>query len=90
MGDAEYSLDVSGMYNVWNGRPLEVKGMIRYFGGSCWNSRNCRFRGLFSDAGGAFVAEWAITDGKEVRTVLSDSPDVIELFRKNIDPPVAE
>jgi hypothetical protein len=87
---ASYYLDVSGMFNAWGGRPLEVKGVVRYFGGRCWNDRNCRFRGLFSDAGGAFVAEWAIVDGVALRTVLSDSSDLVDLFRRNIDPPIAD
>lgn len=82
-----YSLDVSDMYNAWGSRPLEHKGKIRYFGGKCFNSKNCQFRGLFSDAAGTFVAEWRIVNELPVRTVLTDSNDVVNLFTKNIDPP---
>ncbi len=84
-----YSLDVSNMYNAWGNRPLDVKG-IRYFGGKCYDNRNCQFRGLFSDAAGAFVAEWRIVDGIEFRTVLTNSSDVMKLFMMNIDPPEYE
>lgn len=82
-----YLLDVSDMYNAWNGRPLEHKGIIRYFGGKCFDTKNCQFRGVFSDAAGSFVAEWQIVDGVSTRTVLSDSDDIVHLFMKNIDPP---
>lgn len=82
-----YSLDASNMYNAWGGRPLEVKGSIRYFGGKCSNQKNCQFRGIFSDGAGSFVAEWKIVDGVSVRTVLTNSVDVIHLFMDHIDPP---
>jgi len=82
-----YSLDVSDMYNAWGARPLEYKGKIRYFGGKCFDAKNCQFRGLFSDAAGAFVAEWRIVNELQVRTVLTDSNDVVNLFEKKIDPP---
>jgi hypothetical protein len=85
-----YLLDVSDMYNAWGTRPLEVKGVIRYFGGKCSDEKNCQFRGVFSDAGGAYVAEWRIVGGKSIRTVLTDSDDVNNLFIKNIDPPEYE
>lgn len=86
-GGRSHLLDVSGMYNAWGKRPLEYKGTIRYFGGSCSDRDNCHFRGLFSDGAGAFVAEWHVVDGMASRTVLTDSSDIIELFRRNIDPP---
>lgn len=85
---AYYALDVTGMYNAWGGRPLEHAGVVRYFGGACFDSKNCRFRGLFSDAAASFVAEWLIMDGISRRTVLTNSNDVVNLFMKNIDPPV--
>ena len=85
-----YSLDVSDMYNAWGSRPLEYKGVIRYFGGKCFDLRNCQFRGLFSDAAASFVAEWGIINGIALRTVLTGSDDVIDLFMKNIDPPEYE
>lgn len=82
-----YSLDVSDMYNAWGERPLEYKGTVRYFGGKCSNTKNCQFRGLFSDGAGSFVAEWKIVNGLPVRTVLSDSNDIVNLFKQHIDPP---
>jgi hypothetical protein len=85
--DQTYSLDASQMYNAWGSRPLEHKGIIRYFGGKCFDAKNCSFRGLFSDAGGSFVAEWRIANGESMRTVLTESNDVVHLFMKNIDPP---
>ena len=85
-----YSLNSRDMYNAWGARPLEYKGTVRYFGGKCDDSKNCQFRGLFSDAGGAFVAEWRIVNGESIRTVLTDSNDVVNLFMKNIDPPEFE
>lgn len=81
-----YSLDVSNMYNAWGARPLDIKG-IRYFGGKCFDVKNCQFRGLFSDAAGSFVAEWRIVGGVSIRTVLTNSNDVVNLFIRHIDPP---
>jgi len=82
-----YELDASCMYDAWGGRPLEVPGVIRYFGGKCSDVKTCQFRGVFSDASEAFVAEWSIANGVAVRTVLSSSNDIVNLFMKNIDPP---
>jgi len=84
-----YLLDPSDMYNAWGNRPLELKG-VRYFGGNCYDEKNCQFRGLFSDGAGSFVAEWRIVNGMPVRTVLTNSNDVVNLFIKHIDPPVFE
>jgi hypothetical protein len=85
-----YLLDASDMYNAWGSRPLEYKGNIRYFGGKCFNTKHCQFRGLFSDAAGSFVAEWQVINGLPIRTVLSDENDIVHLFMKNIDPPEYE
>lgn len=82
-----YSLNVSDMYNAWGSRPLEHPGGIRYFGGKCFDTKNCQVRGIFSDAAGTFVAEWRVVNGLPVRTVLTDSNDIVDLFMKNIDPP---
>jgi hypothetical protein len=81
-----YSLDASDMYDAWGARDPEIPGVIRYFGGRCLNAKHCRFRGLFSDAAGTFVAEWLVVNGISVRTVLTASGDVIRLFTQNIDP----
>jgi hypothetical protein len=85
--DRTYSLEASDTYNAWGGRPLEVKGVVRYFGARCSSAKYCHFRGLFSDAAGSFVAEWRIVDAVPIRTVLSNSDDIGALFRKHIDPP---
>jgi hypothetical protein len=82
-----HALDVSDMYNAWGERPLEYPGVIRYFGGNCFDPNNCQLRGLFSDGAGSFVAEGRVTNGTSVRTTLTDSNDVVNLFKKNIDPP---
>ncbi len=87
-----YQLDTSSMFNAWHGRPLVtlppkgVKGRgLRYFGGYCANSGSCMVRGLFSDGAGTFVAEWTVSGGIAVRTVLTNSPDVKAAFVRNID-----
>ena len=85
-----FALEASDMYNAWDGRPLERKGVIRYFGGKCFDSKNCQFRGLFSDAAGSFAAEWRVVDGLTFRTVLSGSDDIVHLFMQDIDPPEFE
>lgn len=82
-----YLLDASNMYNAWGSRPLEYPGKIRYFGGKCSDINNCQVRGIFSDAAGSFVAEWRIVDGLQIRTVLTDSDDIVDLFIEHIDPP---
>ena len=84
---ASYAVDASNMFNAWGKRPLEYPGVVRYFGGKCFDKTNCQLRGLFSDAAGSFVAEWVIEDGFSTRTVLTSSTDVVSLFIKNIDPP---
>lgn len=85
--EKSYLLDVSNMYNAWGSRPLEYPGKIRFFGGKCSDINNCQIRGLFSDAAGSFVAEWRIVNGQQVRTVLTDSDDIVNLFMEHIDPP---
>lgn len=87
-----YQLDTSSIFNAWHGRPLVslppkgVKGRgLRYFGGYCANAESCMVRGLFSDGAGTFVAEWTISEGIAVRTVLTTSPDVKAAFVRHID-----
>jgi hypothetical protein len=84
-----YALDASDMYDAWQNRPLEYKG-IRYFGGKCDEPGYCQFRGLFSDGIGSFVAEWSVVDGRAFRTVLTSSDDIVDLISKHIDPPEYE
>ncbi len=74
-----YALDASCMYDAWGGRPLEVPGVVRYFGGKCFDAQNCQFRGLFSDASKSFVAEWHIVNGIPIRSVLTGSNDIVHL-----------
>ncbi|HEY9051773.1 MAG TPA: hypothetical protein VIQ03_09535 [Gammaproteobacteria bacterium] len=83
-----YQLDSKYMYNAWGGRPVEVPDVIKYLDAHCYDTENCTIRGLFSDAGGSFVAEWKITNGIPLRTIITDSPDVVYFFTKNITPPI--
>ncbi|MDQ7074668.1 MAG: hypothetical protein Q9O24_05830 [Gammaproteobacteria bacterium] len=85
--DCSYGLNVTDMYNAWGDRQLEYPGVIRYFGGKCFDNKNCKFRGVFSDASVSFVVEWFVVNGVETRTVMTSSSDVVNLFKKNIDPP---
>ncbi|HEY5998127.1 MAG TPA: hypothetical protein VI078_02370 [bacterium] len=85
--EQSYALDASDMYNAWGNRLLQYPGAVRYFGGKCFDVKNCQFRGLFSDAAGSFVAEWLVVDGHVFRTVLSGSNDIVDLFSQHIDPP---
>ncbi len=81
-----YSLDTTNMYNAWGDRPLN-RGNVRYLGGRCDGPGYCTIRGIFSDGGGAFVAQWAIYEGVSMRTVITGADDIVDLFIKNIDPP---
>ena len=88
-----FTLDSSCMSDAWNGRPLEVPGVIRYFGGSCRilsDGLYCALRGIFADGAESFGAEWYLNKGRSIRTVLSGSKDVISLFQSQIDPPEYE
>lgn len=84
-----YFLDVTDMYDAWGSRRLQYEdslrfGTTRFFGGEC-DDQSCFLRGIFSDSDGTFAAEWRIGNGKSFRTVLTDSDDVISLFKKHID-----
>jgi len=85
-----YNLDNKYMYNAWGNRPLEVPNVIKYFDAHCYDNNNCTIRGIFSDAAGSFVAEWKIINGKSFRTIITDSSDILGMFRNNISPPVFE
>lgn len=87
VGGQKYELDASNMYNAWGKRAIESPDGTRFLAAHCYNDRNCTLRGLFSDAGGAFVAEWQIVDGKAMRTVITDSSDIVDLFAKDISIP---
>jgi len=86
----EYKLESKYMYNAWGRRPLEIAGVIKYFDAHCYNSENCTIRGIFSDAAGSFVAEWKVINGKAIRTVITNSGDIVNNFIKDISPPVYE
>jgi hypothetical protein len=75
------------MYNAWNGRPFEYKGSIPLFRGQVLQYKGLSVSRFLSDGAGSFVAEWRIVNGMPIRTVLTDSDDIISLFMKNIDPP---
>ena len=78
------SIDVRGMFDAWGSRPLQFSKGGRYFGGSCLGD-SCRYRGLFSDGEGTFVAEWVVAGNKSFRTIISDDPAVIRTLSRNID-----
>ena len=83
-----YHLDSRYMYNAWGDRSVTIPDVIKYFYAYCHNEENCIVRGLFSDAGGSFVAEWKIIDGKAIRTVMTNSSDIVSAFSTNISPPM--
>ena len=91
VNDKRVELDSGSMYNAWEGRPLspqpfkDKKSIFRYFGGACSSEEYCVFRGLFSDGAGSFVAEWVVMSGVSARTVLSNTGDVKQSIRSNID-----
>jgi hypothetical protein len=62
----------------------------KYFEGFCYDELNCSFRGVFGDGGGSYAAEWRVVDGKPVRSILSDSEDIIQFFLLNMKPPKFE
>ncbi|HTG02060.1 MAG TPA: hypothetical protein VK654_15875 [Nitrospirota bacterium] len=82
-----YQLDASGMYNAWGRKTGDAAQSLS---AHCFDPFNCIVRGLFSEAAGAYVAEWAIVDGRTARTMLTGSRDVVDLFRKNIGAPLFE
>lgn len=81
-GDASYELDVRGMFDPMLGTDLKGR-----WDGYCYDSRNCTLRAVFSDAGGAYCAEWQIVNGVATRTILTDSMDVVKFIRANLVAP---
>jgi hypothetical protein len=90
VNNISYNLENKYMYDSWGNRPLEIPKVIKYFDAHCYDNKNCTIRGIFSDAAGSFVAEWKIINGKPIRTIITDSSDILGLFAKNISPPVFE
>jgi hypothetical protein len=85
-----YTLDSGGMYNAWGKKPGDGQGTAQRLSAQCFDAYNCIVRGLFSETAGAYIAEWAIVDGHASRTMLTGSRDVVELFKKHIEPPLFE
>ncbi len=84
VGGEFYDLDTSNMYNPDLGRdPVSI-------GQSCILKDVCTFRGVFSDAAGAYAAEWIVSKGISTRTVLSNSKDIVTHFLKNPKAPTYE
>lgn len=63
---AKVRLDVSGMFDPWNGQPSKEMFVVEDATGGM------ALRGCFSDGAGSYVAEWLVIDGTAVRTVLSN------------------
>jgi hypothetical protein len=80
-----YELDTSGMFGPL--LPATGEKWQGHFSGFCYDRDNCGFRGVFSDAGGSYAAEWLIRNGVARRTVLSDSGDVVQFFLQYPNPP---
>ncbi|WP_369600650.1 hypothetical protein AAIA72_12500 [Hahella sp. SMD15-11] len=88
--DRTYLLDSGHMYNpqlAGRAVPARPEGWVH---ASCMDAENCVVRVVLGDAGDTYVAEWYVLDGKSLRTLLSPSEDLINLFMKDIRPPVYE
>lgn len=89
-----YDLESANMYNAWGNRLMNYAAprahqAETHMSAHCYDAENCTLRGVFSDAGGAYIAEWQIRTGKAVRTVLTGSSDLVHQFLgKGINPPV--
>jgi len=81
-----YQLDVTDMYDAWGERSSK-RGERRWFGGQCYKSSFCVFRGVFGDGGDTYVAEWSVYRGVVSRTVITDADDVVNVFMENIERP---
>ncbi|PIE41609.1 MAG: hypothetical protein CSA49_02535 [Gammaproteobacteria bacterium] len=88
--DTVYNLNTQNMYNADVKGVRTEKGVVEYFYASCYDKKNCIVRGIFSDAGGSYVAEWNIIDGVPIRTMLTSSADIVHKFLEDIKPPVYE
>ncbi|RLP53265.1 MAG: hypothetical protein D6160_16580 [Ketobacter sp.] len=86
--DTRYQLDTSFMYNAGAEKGHQVNGVVEYFYANCYDAKNCIVRGIFSDAGGTYVAEWKVLDGKPFRTILTTAGDIVSKFVDDIRPPV--
>jgi hypothetical protein len=86
----EYLLPIENMYDAWGAArgSQDEHTRYRHFGGSCYSATFCTFRGVFSDGASCFAAQWEIIEGQPQRTVFTGSSDILDLFQKNIDPPL--
>jgi hypothetical protein len=91
-----YDLDTSNMYNAWGNEAMDydAPGTAKageHMAAHCYDPNTCILRGVFADAGGTYVAEWRIQNGKPFRSILSDANDLINFFLKGgVNPPVFE
>ncbi|MBV9301223.1 MAG: hypothetical protein JOY62_08160 [Acidobacteriaceae bacterium] len=88
-GASTFSLDSSGIYDAEVSQHASHP-QNRFFGGSCQDAKNCVLRAVFGDAANAVAAEWVVMEGVAHRTVLTGDSDLVEFFRRNIDPPTYE
>jgi len=70
------NLDVSAMYdpNINNGN-IKNRIKVDHYWGEFY-----KVTGRFSDGAGTYIAQWIVTKGASIRTHISDTEDVYELF----------
>ena len=75
-----YRLNTSQMYNAWGDFRLPDD----YLWVTC-HKQSCSVKGLFSDATGAFAAEWKIQNGKSKRVLITGDEAIVFQFIDEID-----
>lgn len=72
------NLDVSAMYdpNINNGN-IKNRIKVDHYWGAFY-----KVTGRFSDGAGTYIAQWMITKGGSIRTHISGTEDVYELFKE--------
>ena len=90
VGHKKYLLPSEGLLDAWGGgRIVDTHTKDRMFGGACYDSDDCVFRGVL-DTGrnnAAVAVQWEIFNGKVSRTVFTTSDDIVNFFLTHIDPP---
>lgn len=81
VGERTLHLDTTGIFDPF------LRPVTENFGAFCYDINNCTVRAILGDAGGTYVAEWIIANGVQRRSVLSDSSDLIEFMKGNLNPP---
>jgi len=71
IGETKVTLDVSRMFNPWGNAPSPEHFTLTPY------EEGWLLAGLFSDAGGAYVAVWRILNGTSIREILTDDEDII-------------